>query len=66
MEEQRQEESNTFRGMMEIPVKYALFQILEAIKAEYIVEYLVEKGYRVTKTDEESSGQGASADRSRD
>jgi hypothetical protein len=53
MERKSQEESDQFKAMMELPVMYAMYQVLEAIKTEYVVDYLKTKGYKVTKTDEE-------------
>jgi hypothetical protein len=54
MERRKQEESDAFSAMMEMPVKHALFDVLDAIKVEYVVEYLLRKGYKVAKADEPS------------
>jgi hypothetical protein len=49
MEQKTREQSEEFKGMLEVPVRYALFEVLAAIKTEYIVAYLEEMGYEVAK-----------------
>lgn len=52
MERKTREESDTFRAMLEIPLMHAMYRVLDAIKTEYIVEYLKTKGYEVTKAEQ--------------
>jgi hypothetical protein len=49
MGQETQEQSDEFRGMLEIPIKYAMFEVLDAIKMDYIVAYLKTKGYDVAE-----------------
>ena len=51
MEQETERRSGEYRGMLDIPVKYAMFEVLDAIKTEYIVAYLEVKGYEVTRRD---------------
>ena len=60
MERKTKEESDDFKSMLELPVKYTVFQILEAVNIEYVVEYLAQNGYQVTKADEASAAPGTS------
>jgi hypothetical protein len=65
MERKSQEESDNFKAMLEIPLYYAMYKVLDAINTEYIVAYLESKGYEVTKVDEEGAEPNA-ADGGRD
>ncbi|HKI37877.1 MAG TPA: hypothetical protein VKA46_38845 [Gemmataceae bacterium] len=49
MQRKTQEESDQFRGILEIPMQYAMFKILDAMKLEYILAYLDAKGYAIRK-----------------
>jgi hypothetical protein len=62
MEREIKQESDDFKAMIELPVIYALCRVLDAIKIDYIVDYLRTKGYEVIKTDEERAEQDPATD----